>query len=301
MQQSYTIDEVIEAFSDFDGTYRRDHVDAALAMRAEITPRLIELLEMVRSDPARYANDDEFMGHLYAAMLLGYFGESRAHQVIVELFRLPSELVDELFNDMITDDLPIILYRTCGGSLEQIKSLAQDRKADDFCRASAARAMTYAVADGVVPREAVLEFFGSLFNADEAEPNSSFLGLLVSSANDLYPKELADVIKRAFDDDLIDTFIIGYEDIEATLEGSPDAGLIKLREDMQRHVPADFHRSMSWWAMFEKEPLRVTKARKTVAPAAPPPLSFVPSNQVAAKLTRQQRRRQEREWNKSVR
>ena len=78
MNQTCTVDEVIEAFSDFDGTYRRDHVDAALAMRAEITPRLIELLEMVRSDPARYADDDKFMGHLYAAMLLGYFGELRA-------------------------------------------------------------------------------------------------------------------------------------------------------------------------------------------------------------------------------
>ena len=33
---------------------------------------------------------------------------------------------------MITEDLPIILYRTCGGSLDQIKSLAQDRKADDY-------------------------------------------------------------------------------------------------------------------------------------------------------------------------
>ena len=130
---------------------------------------------------------------------------------------------------------------------------------------------------------------------------SSFLGLLVSSANDLYPKELVDVIKRAFDNDLIDTFIIGYEDIEATLEGSPDAGLTKLREEMQRHVPADFHRLMSWWAMFDKEPLRVTKAKKPVAPVAPPALSFVPSNQVATKLTRQQRRRQERGWNKSGR
>ena len=32
-------------------------------------------------------------------MLLGYFGESRAHQVIVDLFRLPTELVGDLFDD----------------------------------------------------------------------------------------------------------------------------------------------------------------------------------------------------------
>ena len=53
MNQTYTVDEVIEAFSVFNGTYRRDHVDAALAMPAEITPRLIGLLERVRNDPAR--------------------------------------------------------------------------------------------------------------------------------------------------------------------------------------------------------------------------------------------------------
>jgi hypothetical protein len=301
MYQTYTVDEVIEAFCDFDGTYRRDYVDAALTKSAEIAPRLIELLERGRQDPRRYADDEDFAGHLYAAMLLGYFGEPRAHEVIVDLFRLPSRLVDDLFDDMITEDLPSILYRTCGGSLELIKALARDRKADVYCRNSALRAMTYAVADGVAPRAEVLEFFGTLFGKDEAPLDSSFWGLLATTANDLYPKELADVIRRAFDDDLIETYLIGYEDVEEALAGSPEAGLARIREEMQRHAPADFHELMSWWAMFEEEPRPVIKATKPIASTAPPFLSYLPSDQVTQKLTRQQRRKQERERAKAAR
>ena len=42
------------AFEAFDGTYRRDEVDAALALREEITPYLIAILDKVLADPATY-------------------------------------------------------------------------------------------------------------------------------------------------------------------------------------------------------------------------------------------------------
>ena len=48
----YTLDEIIAAFCTIDGGYRREQVDAALARRAEIAPRLIELLETIRREPA---------------------------------------------------------------------------------------------------------------------------------------------------------------------------------------------------------------------------------------------------------
>lgn len=296
----FTIDEIIDAFCRFDGTYRRAYVDAALGMREEITPRLIGLLEIVRSEPARYAGDEEFAGHLYAAMLLSYWGESGAHQVIVDLFRLPAKQVDELFGDMITEDLPLILFRTCGGSMELIQALAADPRADEYCRASALTALTYAVAEGVAPRDEMIAFLRTLFQPDKAARDSFFWDALIVAAVDLYPQELTEEIRQAFQDDLIDESIIDYAEVQATLRRDPTRGMARLQEELKRKTRPKFHDWMDWWAMFEKEPARPTKSKKPLAPVAAPSLPFVKATQNAENLTRQQRRRLEREQAKAL-
>ena len=100
------ISEILTAFGRFDGTYRRDEVDAALALREVITPHLIAILERVLSDSIAYA--DSF-GHIYAIELLGHFREPRAHDVIVNLASLPPEVPHDLFRDIITEDLASVI------------------------------------------------------------------------------------------------------------------------------------------------------------------------------------------------
>jgi hypothetical protein len=297
MNPSYSVDEIIDAFCRFDGTYRRAYVDAALAMREEITPRLIGLLEMVRRKPDLYAEDEAFTGHMYAAMLLAYFRETRAHGLILDLFSLRDDLLDALWGDMITEDLPTLLYYTCGGDLTPIKALAGNRRANEYCRSSAATALAYAAADGVAPREEIVTFFGPLLDSDAAPDGSSWWGLLIGTAQDLYPKEILPQIRRAFDDDLVEEYVIGYEDVESALNADPEAGIERLRAEMQRHMPDDFHGAMDWWAMFEEEP--AVKPGSSTLNGAPPARSLAQGMQNVEDLTRQQRRKLERQQAKA--
>ncbi len=290
---NYTIDEIIDAFSHFDGSYRRAQVDAALAMRAEITPRLIELLEAVHREPDRIVDDGEFTGHVYAAMLLAYWRETRAHRLIVKLLSLRKDLLDALWGDMITEDLPTLLYRTCGGDLEEIKALVENREANEFVRGSAAGALAYAVVDGAAPREEILAFFGSLLHPDAAPSGSLFWELLIVTACDLYPKEILPQIRRACADDLMENNLISIEDIESILREDPEEGIHRLRKEMQRRMPDDFHGAMDWWAMFREQP--AGKPAGTATAMAPSLRSLAQGTQNAENLTRQQRRKRERE------
>ena len=90
----------------------------------------------------------------------------------------------------------MILHRTSGGSLERLRALAQDRSASVYCRSSAIRAMTYAVADGTAARSEVLEFIDTLLHSEAGDPD--FMSMLISDANRLYPLELRETIQRAF-------------------------------------------------------------------------------------------------------
>jgi hypothetical protein len=185
-------------------------------------------------------------------MLLGHFRESKAHNVIIGLFSLPNELPHELFGDLTTSDLPIILLRTCGGSIERIKSMASNKAVDDYCRISALNAMAFAVVEGIASREEVISFFGTLFTGNETDEDSDFWGLLAGLVYDLYPEEIMDIIKKAYNDDLIASGMIRYEDFNQALEDGKDKCLERLRTDLERQSLDDIHESMSWWACFNE-------------------------------------------------
>ena len=254
MEKTNIITEILEAFKLFDGNYKREQVDAAIELKEEITPFLIEILDNVLADPDTYIENDDRYDHIYSLMLLGHFRESKAHNVIVDLFNLPDEIPHELFGDLTTSDLPTILTRTCGGSIERIKSMASNKKADDYCRISALNAMAYAVVEGIASREKVISFFGTLFTGSETDEDSDFWSLLANFVYDLYPEELMDTIEKAYDDNLIASGIIQYEDFNEALADGKERCLERLKTDFERRSLDNIHDSMSWWACFDEEP-----------------------------------------------
>jgi uncharacterized protein YchJ len=185
-------------------------------------------------------------------MLLAHFKEEQAHQLIVDVFSLPEKYVSPLFGDTITEDLPTLLYRTCGGSIAQIKGLVLNREAYDFCRSSALRALNYAVIGGIVSREAMLDFYGSLFTGKEAEPGSDFWSFVATAVYRIYPEELMDIIKQAYQEDLIWSGYIGLNSFERALKQGKEQTLAELRADMERNSLEDVHEHMSSWVCFEQ-------------------------------------------------
>jgi hypothetical protein len=257
------ISNILAAFETFDGIYKRDEVDAALALQDEITPHLIGILENVLAEPVAYARRPDYFGHIYAIQLLGHFMEPRAHDVIVDLASLPPEIPHDLFGDTITESLAAILFGTCGGSIERIRELLLNRKADEYCRSAASRALVYAAVEGTVPRDEILALFGSLFTGNEADSDSDFWAFVASSVCDLYPEELMEVIKKGFEDGLISEWIIDDAFFEETLRRGKKRALREARDSLKRYTPANFHDRMSWWACFRQE-------KQVSKPPAPP-------------------------------
>lgn len=46
--------EILEAFRLYDGIYKREQIDAAVELKEEITPYMIEILQKVLSNPNEY-------------------------------------------------------------------------------------------------------------------------------------------------------------------------------------------------------------------------------------------------------
>lgn len=247
------ISEILNGFKVYDGVYKKELIEAAIELKKEITPFLINILNRVLSSPDEDIDHDDYYDHIYALMLLGHFKEPKAHKVIVDLFGLPDRIPDRLFGDITTSDLPVILLNTCGGSMDLIKSMAFNKKTDDYCRISALHAMAYGVVENIMAREDVLAFYGQLFTGNETDPDSDFWGLLANLVCDLYPEELMDRIEKAYEEGLIYSGTIGYEEFEDALRDGKEKCLNNLKMDLEYRSLDNIHDSMSWWACFNQE------------------------------------------------
>ena len=128
-----------------------------------------------------------------------------------------------------------------------------NKEAYDYCRVSACGALAYAVVEGYVSRESVIEFFGALFTGKEADKISDFWGLLAVIVCDLYPEEVLEVIKQAYADELIIPGIIQYSYFEKALDLGKEKCLERIKIDLKRNSLDDIHASMSWWACFNEK------------------------------------------------
>ena len=247
------LSETIKDLERYDGVYKREAVDAAIGLKDEITPVLIDILEKIIISPDGYVDQENYFGHIYAVMLLGHFKEASAHTAIVDLFSLPENILEGLFGDLVFEDLPAILLRTCGGSFNEIESLALNNAAWDRSRYAALKSLVLGVLEGVLDRDETLAFFSSLFAGEEADYPFDFWNLFARCVYDLYPEELMDTIKKAYSDELINPFVIGLQDFELALEQGKDEFLEERRIRQKQRSMDDLHSRMSWWACFKKK------------------------------------------------
>lgn len=245
------IDELIREFDRIDDAYKREEVEEALTLRAEITPRLLRILEEVADDPVRWALEER-NAHIYAAVLLAHFQEPTALLPIIRAFRIPEDQRDELWSDMVTETLPALLLRTCNGDFAAIRELICDRNAPVFVRNAAVEALTFAVVYDLAEREEVISFLSGLFTGTEAEAGDYFWSGVVCSLDDLHPGEAMAPIRQAFADGLVDTQVVDLPFIERDLIRDRDEMLSQLRATAERRVPADVHDYLSWFAGFRE-------------------------------------------------
>ncbi|MGR3318477.1 MAG: DUF1186 domain-containing protein [Candidatus Anammoxibacter sp.] len=256
------INDILQSFEIYDKKYKRREIDAALVRQKEITPYLISVLENVLQNPQKYIDDDKYWGHMYAYILLGYFKESTAHDVIIDLFSLPGNLPSDLFGDSVTVDLPVVLLRTCSRKTCRIKELILNKNAYEYCRGSALEALNYAAIEGYITREEVLSFYKGLFTGYEASSDSVFHDILATCVHDLYPEELIETIKKAYENRIIHSGYIAYTHFEEVLRGGKEKCLLNLSHELDKRQLKNIHDSMSWWACFE-QPRKTLSSNKS--------------------------------------
>ena len=161
--------------------------------------------------------------------------------------------LDSLCGDFITEDLGQVLASVCGGELAGIQSLIENEATDQWVRGAALSSLVTLVAAGQKSRDEIVGYFVGLFRGKLVRKWSHVWDTLVSYSCDLYPEELFDDIKRAYEDGLVDPGYIGFDHVKRDLALGKDRILARLADNPHRRLVEDTVAEMGWWACFRDD------------------------------------------------
>jgi hypothetical protein len=152
-----------------------------------------------------------------------------------------------------TEDLGRILASVSCGDIRLMTALIENEHANEYVRVAALRGLVTLVACGEQARDDIVAYLQRLFQGGLTRDVSFVWYGLVSASNDLYPEELYDDIKHAYDDELIESGFIGLEDIDATLQRGKEHVLDELHHNPRYSLITDTITEMEWWACFHPQ------------------------------------------------
>jgi hypothetical protein len=237
-------------------------LEAILARGAEARE---PLLEVVRREPQGWPEDAPID---FATDLLGSLRDPAALPAVVELFRR--------FDDEMLESVYTAVGALGPAAIEPALAISRDPTLGWYPRAMAVNAALRAAGDDLASRARIAEVLreelaGFLARAGELEGDDfDLVSSLVCDLSDLADPAARDLIRKAFEADIVDTFIIDPKTVEEIYRrggevprDDHDDWLRRYRSHYQEHQdwlrrprPAE-----TWPSFVEPEPL---------APAPPP-------------------------------
>jgi len=224
-----------------------------VARRDDAIQPLLDLLGKAATDPGSAAGQD-YMGHIYAAMLLASFRERRAHPLLLEIMSLPDpHLIQHVWGGMMLDYMPRLLAMTAGPDVTGLIRLADDEKAWETVRELAIEALVCLVARGEQPRDRVIALLRGLLNRPRSHADSQFVTFIAMIAADIHPGEMMDEIGMQIASGNIDSDYLSMDELKQMAAESVEKVLERTRDSVTMRYFDDVIAEMSGWDCFNPE------------------------------------------------
>jgi hypothetical protein len=246
------MNELLEQIEYNNSVFPEAQLKEIISRKEELIPELLEILKYTRKNYEELIEEYDYFAPTYALFLLAQFKEKLSFPLIIDLVSLPDEVPHDLFGDLITEDLFKILASVCDGNIEPIKKLIENESIDEYVRNAGINSFLVLLAEGVISRNEVIEYFKTLFAGRLERKSSVVWGSIVSASCKIGAVELQEYIKKAFKDDLVDRFYISLEDVDYHVKLNDKLGLSLLDDEQYRFI-TDTVEHLRFWACFNEK------------------------------------------------
>lgn len=246
------MEQILQAIRYNEGTFPRNELQQIIERKEEAIPHLLQIMNDLNEDYEKVIERPERMDFIYACYLLAQFRVQALFPILVEILSKPSEVCEEIFEDFITEGLGQTLASTYNGEVDLLQRLIENTEANEYARGQALKALVILVLNGQLSREFVMDDFKQLMNDKKRNEDSYYLNAeIVCCCVDLYPEEVAASIQRLFEDRIVETMVIGLDEVQRTLRRTKEAVLRESEQDYKYQLITDAIKELQGWACFQ--------------------------------------------------
>ncbi len=204
-----------------DDIFPKAAMVAAGADRETMVPIFVDLINRLGIQPISAMKDDEVIALIPIFHMLGEWRDRRAYRPLVHLLRQPTQTLDYLLGDAVTETSFRVMAGTFDGDLQPLSEAIEDSNADEFARSSLMSTLVLIAQLHPLHRAAIEDYFRTFHSRCSEAPSDVLTGWMDSVA-DLGLEDMSEDVRTVFDKGLIpeDYCDFGHflEDLQATRE-----------------------------------------------------------------------------------
>jgi hypothetical protein len=255
-----TPDEILRDFAR-DDIFPKEAMAAARAERETMAPVFVDMVRRLGAQPISEMDDADVMALIPVFHLLGEWQEPSAYRPLARMLRRPTEILDYLLGDAVTEASFRVMAGTFDGDLEPLFDAVDDTRADDFARSSCMNALVLIAHLHPDHREAILGFFRSFLTRC---PESSEIVLTgwIDSIADLGLEDMTEDVRALFEKGLISPQFCDFRHFLDDLQATLDAGGAPAGRRYQKSLISDAIEELSRWHCYTDAFFAAQKRRK---------------------------------------
>lgn len=251
------LQKAIENITYFDKKFPKKEFEIISANRDAAIPYLRSAVEKAIEE--KDGLDEGYQLHFYAMYLLAQFQDREFFPKMVELFSLPTDTLDALIGDALTESVGNILYNTYNGDIELIKQAIFDIQVDDYVKSAMLDVMGQLYLDQSLTRQEWQDFLRAIVYGKESIGDYVYTAVahIICKCHFI---EMLPEIRKLYQDELVDEYAIGGYDecVDCVFE-------YRTYDKEFCKSPIDAAKTLSGWAMFEQSSMDKKKSEKELS------------------------------------
>ena len=195
------------------------------------------------------ASEAEIQLFSHALYILAKWRETRAYPYVLRWLALPSDTIEFLTGDILTEDGARILAAVADTNLEPIKALVLERAADEMSRAAGIGALALLAAWKEMDRATIVGELSRLAREGLERERGYLWTALVLSAADIEALEVFPELRRAFDEGLIDPDDLDSSELDG-VEAAPRGEILAATREGEPPID-DVAEATAWWSSYD--------------------------------------------------
>lgn len=235
------VQKAIEELTYYTPKFPKQALKVITENKEEALPYLHSAIEKVIEEKDEI--DEDYNLHFYAFYLLAELKDTAFFEKIIEFLSLPSEVIEDLLGDALTDGMCDVVYNLYNGNLPLLEDTIRNASVNEYIRAELLIVLTQLYRDGVVEKQAFKDFLKQMVYHEEEY--SFFCNELAMKICKCHFVDMLPDIRYLLAGDMIDENFMGeyVEFVDAMFDYSKEEEVLCIS-------PFHVAEHLQNWAMF---------------------------------------------------